>query len=81
MNRRNVLSILVLFLTLATGFIAGHASAAQPHMRAALNHLKQAKAELERADADKGGHRARAIELVNEAIGQVEAGMTFDRRH
>ena len=81
MNRRNVLSTLVLLLTLATGFLAGHASAAQPHMRAALDHLRQAKASLERADNDKGGHRAKALELVNDAIHQVEEGMVYDRRH
>jgi len=81
MNRRNIVTALALFVTLATGFLAGHASAAQPHMRAALEHLRQAKASLERADADKGGHRAKAIELVNGAIAQVEEGMAYDRRH
>ena len=53
----------------------------QPHMQAALDSLRVAKRELEMADADKGGHRARAIGLVNDAIGQVEKGMEFDRRH
>jgi len=81
MNRRNLLSTLVLFLTLTAGFIAGQAFAAQPHMHAALEHLRSAKVELDRADADKGGHRAKAIALVNDAIAQVEAGMEFDRRH
>jgi hypothetical protein len=81
MKRRNLLSTLVLFLTLAVGFIAGHASADQPRMHAALEHLRAAKNELERADADKGGHRAAAIRLVNDAIAQVEAGMGYDRRH
>jgi hypothetical protein len=81
MKRKSLLSALVLFLTLATGFLAGHAAADQPHMRSALEHLRQARAELDRADNDKGGHRARAIELVNDAIHQVERGMEFDRRH
>jgi hypothetical protein len=78
---RRLLTGLVLALTLATGFLAGHASAAQPHMRNALSHLRAAKAELERADADKGGHRAKAIAFSNDAIAEVEAGMTYDRRH
>jgi hypothetical protein len=81
MKRKSLLSALVLFLTLATGFFAGHASAAQPHMRSALDHLREARAELDRADNDKGGHRARAIQLVNDAIHEVERGMQFDRRH
>ena len=29
---------------------------------------------------DKGGHRGKAIRLVNAAINEVEAGMRFDRR-
>lgn len=81
MNRRNLLSALILFLTLSTGFVAGRAAADQPRMHAALEHLRAAKNELERADADKGGHRAAAIRLVNDAIAQVEAGMGYDRRH
>ena len=53
----------------------------QPHMQAALDSLKVAKRELEQADADKGGHRAKAIGLVNEAINHVERGIEFDRHH
>jgi hypothetical protein len=32
-------------------------------MSAALGHLEQAKAELEKAMPNKGGHRERALEL------------------
>ena len=81
MKRRNLLSTLVLFLTLAVGFIAGQVFADQPHMQAALDHLRAAKAELNAATADKGGHRAKAIALVNDAIAQVEHGIAFDRHH
>jgi hypothetical protein len=49
----------------------------QPHMQAALDHLQGAKAELQSALTDKGGHRVRAIELVDRAIGEVEAGMEY----
>jgi hypothetical protein len=81
MNRRNLLSSVVLFLTLTIGFFAGQVFADQPRMHAALEHLRAAKTELEHADADKGGHRAKAIALVNDAIAEVERGMQFDRRH
>ena len=59
----------------AAGFAAGAAYAAQPRMRAALGYLQNAKAELQAAAADKGGHRLRAIELVNQAMGEVQAGI------
>lgn len=46
----------------------------QPHMKAALDHLRMARAELERAAADKEGHRQNAIVLVDKAVVEVEAG-------
>lgn len=71
----------LLALTVALGFLGGRATADQPHMRAALDHLRAAREELEIAVADKGGHRAKAIRLVADAIGQVEMGIQFDRNH
>lgn len=53
----------------------------QPHMHAALDALRTARRELEAADADKGGHRAKALRFVQDAIAQVERGMSFDRHH
>lgn len=50
------------------------AFAGQPHMQAALRHLRDARASLEKAIPNKGGHRERAIELVNQAIAQIEEG-------
>ena len=61
-------------------FIAGCATG-QPHMRSALDHLVTAKSELQAAPSDKGGHRTRAIELIDEAIVEVEQGMGYARRH
>ena len=48
---------------------------AQPHMVNALSALQTAKSELQAAQANKGGHRLKAIDLVNQAIGEVQAGM------
>ena len=60
---------------------AGEAGAEnQPHMRAALNSLQTAKNQLQAASADKGGHRAKAIDLVNAAIAEVNRGIAFDNR-
>lgn len=56
-------------------------SADQPHMQAALDALRTAQSELHKADADKGGHRVKAEQLVHDAISEVEKGIQFDRRH
>ena len=79
MKHRIIVSILVLVVVLTGGFVAGKASAAQPHMQAALDHLRQAKHELEIATPDKGGHREAAIKIVNSAITEVEAGIEVGR--
>ncbi len=50
------------------GLAAGVAKAEhQPHVRAALEHLRAARESLERADPDKGGHRVKAIDLAHAA--------------
>jgi hypothetical protein len=81
MKVRRFLAALFVTLGIGVGFLAGRASADQPHMQAALAHLRSAKAELEAAERDKGGHREAAIRLTNDAIAQVEKGINFDRRH
>jgi hypothetical protein len=57
------------------------ASADQPHMHKALELLREALGELEKADADKGGFRAKAMRNVKEAIANTEKGVSFDRKH
>ncbi len=64
-----------------TLFGAGMVYGRQPHMQAALDHLRDARGELQEASADKGGHRVKAIELINQAIDEVQAGIRFDNRH
>lgn len=53
----------------------------QPNMQAARTSLQTARAELQKATPDKGGHRVNAIGLVNSAIAEVNEGIAFDRRH
>jgi hypothetical protein len=53
----------------------------QPHMRAALQALEEAKKHLQEAEHDKGGHRAKALQLTDQAIAQVKQGMRFDEKH
>ena len=61
--------------------IAAPAFAAQQNMDDALSHLRAARAALQRADRNKGGHRERALEHVNAAINQVEMGIEWARHH
>jgi hypothetical protein len=73
-------TLFALFVLLGTVTIAG-AVPDQPFMQAARGNLQNAKAELQRATTDKAGHRVRAINLINSAIAEVNAGIVFDRRH
>jgi hypothetical protein len=65
--------------TLATGIFIGTAQADQPAMWSALHSLVDARTQLQSASGDKGGHRARALYLVNEAIEQVHQGIDYAR--
>jgi hypothetical protein len=77
MKTRISLAVLALLVFAAAGIAGGD----QPFMRAARADLMTAKSELQKAIPDKGGHRVKAISLVNQAIAQVNAGMAFDRQH
>ena len=44
-------------------------------MQRALDNLRQARSNLERATSDKGGHRRKAIGYVDLAIDEVEKGI------
>jgi hypothetical protein len=57
------------------------ARADQPHMKRALDLLRDARNELQSAEPDKGGWRVRAIRNVNQAIADTERGMDFARHH
>jgi hypothetical protein len=53
----------------------------EPHMSAALGHLQEARAELEKAASNKGGHKEKALQLVDEAIQQVRQGEVYYEQH
>jgi hypothetical protein len=86
---RNRILTLLSTLTLLTGlswYSVVHAQSREmahhePHMSAALGHLQQAKDELEKATPHKGGHREKAMELVNQAIQQVQEGEQYYEQH
>ena len=82
MNRRSILLPGVLFLLLTVGYVAGCATGGgQPHMQSAMDHLRSARDELNVAEANKGGHRERALRLINDAISEVQSGMDYARTH
>ena len=78
---KKLFAIALLTVALVSGFVAGRASADQPHMQTALDDLQAAKVELQAADPDKGGHRVAALSLVNKAITQVQEGIRYAREH
>jgi uncharacterized membrane protein YqiK len=55
--------------------------AGQPRMHAALRALQDARSQLQDASADKGGHRVRALQLVDQALAEVRNGIEYDRTH
>lgn len=79
--KKPLLVVLLIAAVLYGEFLIGRASADQPRMQAAVNALRLAERELEAADNDKGGHRAKAIIHTRRAIDEVEKGIRFDRRH
>ena len=48
-------------------------------MQAALEALESARNNLDKANADKGGHRGKAIDLVKDAIAEVKMGIEAAR--
>ena len=77
MKHTSILSMLAIVLLV----VSVSARPDQPNMQSARTNLQNAKANLIAASPNKGGHRAKAINLVNEAIAEVNRGIAFDRRH
>ena len=50
-------------------------------MTAAIQHLREAQRNLELATHNKGGHRENALQLIDQAITEVEAGIQYDNTH
>ena len=63
------------------GASVNSADAYQGNMERALASLYQALGELRQATANKGGHRAKAMDLIEQAIAQTQAGVEFADEH
>ena len=68
---------LLLGTAIAASMGIGYAIGAQPHMAETITILQTARAELALATPNKGGHRERAIGLIDQAIDEVRAGIAF----
>jgi hypothetical protein len=85
--KTRIVSLLALpCLILAFAFIAALAATPEatpaekhPEIREALESLRRAKAHMEHAAHDFGGHRVEAIEATNQAIKQLELCLKFDK--
>ena len=53
----------------------------QPHMSEAIIQLRQARKQLRQAKHDKGGYRVQAIQLTQQAIDELKAGIKFANHH
>ena len=51
-----------------------------PKIRHAIKALEAAKEDLEDASHDFGGHRAEALEAVNNAIKQLQEALQYDKK-
>ncbi|MCB1444409.1 MAG: hypothetical protein KDJ87_01080 [Rhizobiaceae bacterium] len=71
----------IVAISMAIGIVGGASVTAiaqnQPNMNSALDHLVAADAFLEKANNNKGGHRAKARSLISLAIKEVREGIKF----
>ncbi len=56
-------------------------AASQPNMEAALAKLKEARAYLDKAEHNKGGWRAAAVQATDTAIRETQRGIAFADTH
>ncbi len=58
------------------------AAGGHPVMRKAINQLERVREELQNdASHDFGGHRADAVKLIDQAIGQLKQGIGYANQH
>jgi hypothetical protein len=85
MNIWKTISIMAVGATVVVlGYRVAYADAVcthQPNMNAALGSLRKARGFLERAEHDKGGWRARAIQSTDTAIRETDRGCAYADTH
>ncbi len=84
MKSRRELGLMVTGGVIAAGLVAGAKPALadrQPDMQRAKSSLYDAIQALRAASDDKGGHKIKAIELIESAIHEVEEGIHYADTH
>jgi len=81
MRRKITSFVLLSAVILSISVLTLSTSADQPFMRAARNDCNRALGFFRHASVDKGGHRANAMRMTNQAIVEINAGMAYDRNH
>lgn len=81
MNRRRLAALAAGAAVLGTVGVATRAEAYQGNMERALSSLYDALAALREASSNKGGHRMKAMALIQQAIDQTQAGVEYADEH
>lgn len=76
-SRRNLLRLAGGAVAASAALSASDAFAYQGNMERALSSLYSSLGSLREATSDKGGHKAKAAKLIQEAIGEVQAGIDY----
>jgi hypothetical protein len=77
LSKLRICALAVFFAIFFAAIGAGTALAVQTHMLNAKHDLENALSELNLATANKGGYRVNAINLVKQAINQVNLGIQY----
>jgi hypothetical protein len=78
LSRRSAGKLIAAAAIAAPAALASQSAAAfEPNMQNALSGLESAHDWLQRATPNKGGHRERALRLVEQAINEVRTGIAY----
>ena len=81
-SRRSLLQVAATVAAAAAVTLpATAARAEQCNMDRALASLQDALMSLREATPNKGGHKETAVQLIEQAIGEVNAGIRFANQH
>jgi hypothetical protein len=80
-SRRSVLSAALALPLVGSLTARAGETGPQPEMHAAIKSLENAKKHLASATSDKGGHRGKAMRLIDQAVAHVQQGIEYDRKH
>ena len=84
-SKMKLVSVAVLAITVGGAFITEASAQPEqkrerhPEIRSAMKNLEQSKRNLQKADRDFGGHRMKAVQLVDQALGECREALKFDK--